>query len=201
MLDAEQPHAPSEQEWQDLGRPEENVPVASAVTAPAPAVAPQPQRAPIELTVCTYEDFDRMWDWARRDVEGAQRFLGQTFTHSRGLFDFLLRFMQAEHTDRTSLIRSINIHLPAQSQHVGFVVLSPILRTATPQTAFAHCYLAPDVQGQLPVLLPVLLDLATEQEPELTLMVTTTDYGFAKLLQPHGFNLSIALTRTPRATR
>lgn len=171
-------------------------------TPPTPASLPSTAReirtsptSTLQLRTLTYADADRLWDWARENNAGAAKFLGAMPAHSKALHDYLqLLLEQQEHG--TALVRCIYVG----ETHIGFIVLKPITRTGPSPTAVVHCYLAPSVQGQLSQLLPSLLAIAAEQEPALTLMVMTDDYAFAKLLQPYGFTLQIALTRPPSST-
>lgn len=191
-------------EWQSPGNETviEPEPDAGLVQAPmsTPQPAPQPNAAPtpiasLELRQVTYEDLDRLWDWVRGDAEGARRFLPAVPANSHELTIFLRKMLEAENAG-TALIRSIDIGNAAHRQHIGFIALNPISRTPR-LVGVVHCYLAPLAQGSLPQLLPHLLDVAAEQQPDMHLVVQTTDYAFARLLEPHGFQLSIALTRPP----
>lgn len=171
-------------------------PPQTATVVPLPtAPAPTPQPA-LMLRAVTYEDFDRMWDWARQDVAGAHKFLGAAPTHSRAMFDYFQKILHDE-AQGTALLRAIELSGDTPL-HVGLIVINPISRSANQAMGMVHCYLAPFAQGSLPQMLPALMDVAAEQLPELTLVVGTTDYALAKLLQPHGFHLSIALTRPAR---
>lgn len=179
------------------------LPQRPASAPPNPTTAP-PNAAPaslLEYRAPTYGDFDRLWDWVRGDEAGAARFLGRMPEHSKALHDYLLSIMEQEAEGAAKLRSVYATQTQGEAQHIGFVSLMPIVRGATPPVGFAHCYLSPALQGYLPQLLPVLLDLAGDEEPELTLTITTNDYAFARLLQPHGFALTIALTRPPKRTQ
>lgn len=180
-------------------------PVGGTKSSPLPAPASAPASArPLDLRAVTYADLDRLWDWIRADVEGATRFLGAMPEHSQALFAWFQKLLDAERSGH-ALVRAIDgitaVNGLPSPMHIGFIMLNPLNRATTPAIGQVHCYLSPSVQGSLPQLLPVLLDIAAEQEPTLTLVVGTTDYAFAKLLQPHGFHISIALTRPPRAAQ
>lgn len=160
--------------------------------APVPASVPAPRA--LQLRALSYEDVDRMWDWSRADASGAAKFLG-VMPHTKALLDAFTH-LAALQEQGTALVRAIDV----SGTHIGFVVLNPIVRAPRP-TGVVHCYLAPSVQGQLPQLMPELLAIAAEVEPTLMLTILTNDYAFAKLLQPFGFTLQIALTRPPNTTQ
>lgn len=183
-----------------LGTPQEPEVKLPPPSPPLQQLPPQPvaatQPASLTLDPVTYADLDRMWDWVREDNYGAKKFLGEMPEHSQALFAYMNRLLEAE-TKGTALIRAINVGGSSGVLHIGFIVLNPIVQSAKP-SAYVHCYLSPSAQGSLPALLPTLLDIANEQFPLLWLIVPTTDYALAKLLQPHGFRLTIALTRPPK---
>lgn len=173
-------------------------PVAIPIRTPAPA--PKAARQPITLRTVTYEDVDRLWDWTRDNPATAFKFFGKVHPHSYDMQQTVRGWLDLE-AQGVALLRAIDISDANDTQHAGFVLLNPIVRTGAPPIGIAHCYLAPQVQGYLPQMLPQLLDIAAVSEPDLALMVRTDDYAFAKLLQPHGFTLQIALTRPPARTQ
>lgn len=191
-----------EQAYAEVERAREHrvvpLPPRSAPAAPKASAAPAQL---LEYRPPTYGDFDRLWDWVRGDEAGAVRFLGRMPEHSKALHDYLLSIMGQEAEGAAKLRSVYATQTQGEAQHIGFVSLMPIVRAAQPPTGVAHCYLSPPLQGYLPQLLPVLLDLAGNEEPELTLTVVTDDYAFARLLQPHGFSLTIALTRPPKQSQ
>lgn len=173
-------------------------PFASVLSTPAET--PAPTVATLTLEVVTFQDVDRLWDWIRQDQAGATRFLGAMPQHSRALQDYISNILDRE-VKAEARIRSIYLNGPEGSMHVGFVSLMPIVRVGATPSGWAHCYLCPAAQGSLPKLLPDILAEAGDIEPDLTLIVSTSDYAFAKLLEPHGFTLSIALTRPPASAQ
>ena len=169
---------------------------------PAPALEQeQPKFAPtaaptLTLTPISIYDIDRLWDWCREDPQGTQRFLGFAPDHSRALQDYIGKLLTLEQKGFAAL-RTIM----AEGHAIGIITLMPVSRDVPEPYGDAHCYLMPALHGHLPQLLPSILAEAARLEPTLTLRVSTHDYAFARLLQPHGFTLSIVLTRPASATQ
>lgn len=158
------------------------------LTPPADAV-PTPH-IPLTLTPSTIYHIDQLWDWCRDDPTGTQAFLGFAPDHSRALQDYMGKLLTLEQKG-FAVVRTVVV----DGNAIGIVTLMPINREVAPPYGNAHCYLMPALQGHLPQLLPGILAEAARLEPTLMLRVSTPDYAFARLLQPHGFTLSIVLTR------
>lgn len=200
----------AEEEWreamrEDVAQDEGNqlgdgvVPdVAAQVDAPTPApvdpASPSPTHATplLDLTAPTFEDFDNVWDWCRQNPQGAARYFGE-LPRTHADMSHRLQLVIEGQERGASLLRSIY----GQGVHLGIASLVPINRSHIYPHAVAHIFLRPEMEGQLQVLLPFLCDEFAKLEPTLALTVHSTDYAFAKLLQPYGFTLQIALTRPP----
>jgi len=159
--------------------------LASSTPEPVSPIAPA-----LALTPSSIYDIDRLWDWCRDDPQGTHAFLGIAPEHSRHLQDHIGKLLTLE-SQGVAWLRTIH----GEGTPIGFVSLLPVHRDVAAPYGDAHCYLMPALQGHLPTLLPGILAEASRQEPTLTFRVFTPDYAFAKLLQPHGFALTIVLTR------
>ncbi len=174
--------------------------------APAPGPAQRPMSAmprpaappanALNLRTPTFLDYDRLWDWCRQNVQGAERFFGIMPQYSQALFDYLNALLQLEASDQAR-VRSLYVG----DAHIGLATLVPIDRTSAHPNGYAHCFLAPEYYGKLAQLMPAMLDAVSELEPTLTIRVAAHDIAFAKLLEPHGFTTEITLSRPPNQNR
>lgn len=173
--------------------PEHPVEDETTWSAPTPEDHPADVAAAMAHSVTvrevTDEDVDRLWDWVRAEADKGQRFLGRVMTTSKQLHEWVATF---------------GPHLYAITDvddHVGFVGFNPIVYPAgMPGQAVVHLFLSAPVRGQMHRIVPQLLDLAAVQYPGVTLRIITTEPGFAKLLQPFGFELSWVLTKVATVT-
>ena len=176
---------PIDTSWVDQVEPDED---------PDPAPQPEPDPEP-DLDLATISvrpvedaDIDRLWDWVRADEDRGQVFLGFQPATARELYGmFATRFSGQPDTAAWAI--------DEQGAHQGFALFNPI----TPHlTATVHLYLAPAVRGRFLEIVQQLLGLLDAQYPKLSLNVVTPDPARARLYQKAGFEMSYALTRSPK---
>lgn len=168
-------------------------PAPQAVAAPTPAPAPA-----LNLTIVSYADVDRLWDWARADAAGVHAFLGQVPPHGQAMYDTINAILAQEKAGE-ALLRSIYISGERGPVHIGFFALQPIVRASG--IGMVRCYFTTSLREAQVKFIPILLDIVAAQEPSLSLTLVTGDYAFAQQVAAHGFTLNIALTRPPAQTR
>ena len=142
----------------------------------------------IAVRAVTLVDIDNLWDWIRSDEDHGRAFLGKGMPTSLDLHAFFRDLQDREATGATATF-AVEQH----GTHVGFVVFDPI--SVQMATACIHLYVAPEVRGQLAILLPALLRLADARFPALTLLVATTSAAAARLYRPFGFETTFVLRR------
>lgn len=146
----------------------------------------------VKLDRVSVEDVDRLWDWARADVEGVEAFLGKQFTNSRALFADIAKLAEQERNSHAAFFA-----IRESDALRGFVLLWPIYREQGKNpVATTHIYLEPDTQGRLPALLPQLMNEADRLAPGVNLCVITQRQEWATMLQSAGFVSQFVLTRT-----
>lgn len=114
------------------------------------------------------QDIDRLWDWIRRDKDLGMSFLSRSLTSSIELHALVGQFA-AEETYGTALLRT----LYADREHVGFVMLSPIL--SDERTAILHLYIRADLRTHLVALTGFIIEAASRLAPGIKLAISALD--------------------------
>jgi len=150
------------------------------------AALPEPTEADVETAIAgalsgretTDEDRDRLWDWIRADEDRGLKFLGiQPKTSS-------------ELRERLASFEPDFFALTDGEEHIGFAGLG-----VGPEFALLRLYLAPSRRGQLRVIAPQLLKIASATYPEVKkFAIYTDDDATARMYRSVGFQLSYILT-------
>lgn len=139
---------------------------------------------------------DSLWDWIRGDEDLGKSFLGAPITTSLALHQYIQYIAKAEES-ATSIIRSVYWNDGGHGQHLGFIMLAPIL--ANERTALMHVYLEKSVRGGLGKMIAPLVDMAEAFAPGLHLAVWSSDDVWARLhrrlLEPLGFTPRVMFIR------
>lgn len=148
------------------------------------------------LMKVTVKCVDSLWDWIRGDEDLGKSFLGAPITTSLALHQYIQYIAKAEES-ATSIIRSLYWNDGGHGQHLGFIMLAPIL--ANERTALMHVYLEKSVRGGLGKMIAPLVDMAEAFAPGLHLAVWSSDDVWARLhrrlLEPLGFTPRVMFIR------
>lgn len=156
--------------------------------APIPFTAPVKEKAE-SLGEATVEDLDRLWDWARSDREAVASFLGANHANSQGFFR-QIGSIYANEQGGIAWFRAVRVN----GELVGFVMLNPIVPTASGQAATVHMYFVPKTDNG------VLRGVIELLPSDMTLMMVAPNELFAQTFAALGFESKIVLTRPASAS-
>lgn len=129
----------------------------------------------------TPADADRMWDWVRQDQDRGAVFFGTPMLSGLHVHEQMAAYVKADRKG-AAIIRAMYVN----DQPIGLAILHPI--DPEQRVAVAHLYLRPDLRGNLPQLLPLLLDEAEAHLPDgIRIAVYENRPALAALLSSHGF--------------
>lgn len=116
----------------------------------------EPRPHGLHLRHMVIEDTDRMWDWIRGDSDKGKAFFSRPLSNSQELHDLVKGLLLAE-SKQVGIVRAIYFNDRNNDEHhIGTAMVIPIL--SIERVALVHLYLSKAVRGDLPKLLPWLLD-------------------------------------------
>lgn len=131
-------------------------------------------------------DLDVLWDAIRTDEDRGLRFLGQAPKTSAAM-----RFCLTGLGEHFFVLED---ELPEGKVIVGFAGFQEF----HPGHLMTHLYLMAKSRGDAHRLIPQLMEMASNQYPDTTFVVSTPDQAMARLLRGVGFEASYTLKWTPR---
>lgn len=168
--------------------------------APVTSVSPNSERYGLTDNV-GLEDLDRLFFWNRQDPEGVKNFLGWSPKNSVDLHGWFQRMVQVI-TNGKGAIYSILRADPAGEEHVGFIMLLPIVRTpgAAP-VGTVHIFVDPARRGHFVDIVGGAVRDADKFAPGVTLFISPATAEMARLFERFGFVSGFHLVRKSTVTK